>query len=837
MCVAGALALASCSDKKSPTQPPPPPPVEPARTLTIVAGQGVQVVATAGEHPHGSDVPYQVQALPGYGTPDVVVDSLVVAAGGTLRMDRNHVLYASAPAATATVPASDPVLTSARRVLTATDPVAAWGEHLQRVATLVAEVPADSAHRHLARVSALAFDWARDGDAIMRVSAALHGKVFAFAPSNAASGAAARFQAAVTEAEQVRTAFVYTNGMNNTLDAAQGGMAALAQAARASGRGTLVQMPNGSLPVPAAPRVVYLVNYNHSAMLPFAGDYCAWKVLSAIAERGAAYAWKLFWMTTTQREHELGCTTRTDLWESVTQMARQLLNVPTAVPADAQRLASLTMAWRREGYNVVMTAHSQGNLMTLDALASVQPVRAGQPTCVSFISLASPLFPGTIPNVMRSAGITIKHGRAEDFIMKVPGAKSPTLSTQYAREMEGNLPSSLWFLALGGWTASYAMEVFAGFRLHSLEESYLRSGESRDWIIGRLGNDYQFLADACGGRFEGRVVDGETRQPIAGARLRTADATSPVATTDAAGTYVTSMLQARRQTLIVEAEGYESVTLHGVEPAQLDTTVLAEVPLVRTSPHPGAIAGRIRNARSLAAIPGAGVTLRRGINAITGDVAATGTTGADGRYSITGVPAGTYTMQVSATGFVTETRTGIVIGERVTAGQDLDLSPDDLDLRIKLTWSSTPADLDSHLTGPLQSGSRFRVYYSSPGSLTGPPYAALDVDDVNGHGPETVTVVQEVSGTYRYSVHDFTNRSSTSSTALARSAAQVVVYRRGQVIASFSVPNQPGTTWTVFEMANGVIQPVNTVGYAYPAVRAGTGEGPEPTPAPKTRGR
>jgi hypothetical protein len=194
-------------------------------------------------------------------------------------------------------------------------------------------------------------------------------------------------------------------------------------------------------------------------------------------------------------------------------------------------------------------------------------------------------------------------------------------------------------------------------------------------------------------------------------------------------------------------------------------------------------------------------------------------------------------MQVSATGFVTETRTGIVIGERVTAGQDLDLSPDDLDLRIKLTWSSTPADLDSHLTGPLQNGSRFRVYYVSRGSLTGPPYAALDVDDVSGYGPETVTVVQEVAGTYRYSVHDYTNRSSTSSTALARSAAQVVVYRRGQVIASFSVPNQPGTAWTVFEMANGVIQPVNTVGYAYPSVRAGTGEDPEPTLVPKTPGR
>jgi len=39
------------------------------------------------------------------------------------------------------------------------------------------------------------------------------------------------------------------------------------------------------------------------------------------------------------------------------------------------------------------------------------------------------------------------------------------------------------------------------------------------------------------------------------------------------------------------------------------------------------------------------------------------------------------------------------------------------------------------------------------------------------------------------------------------------VYRGNTQVALFKVPNQPGTLWTVFEINNGSLVPVNTMSY------------------------
>ena len=87
--------------------------------------------------------------------------------------------------------------------------------------------------------------------------------------------------------------------------------------------------------------------------------------------------------------------------------------------------------------------------------------------------------------------------------------------------------------------------------------------------------------------------------------------------------------------------------------------------------------------------------------------------------------------------------------------------------------------------------------------MTGPPFAALDVDDISSFGPETITIQQQSGGIYRYSVHDYTNRSTASSTALGASGAKVTVYGLGLFPSTFYVPNQPGNLWTVFEIGGG----------------------------------
>lgn len=72
-------------------------------------------------------------------------------------------------------------------------------------------------------------------------------------------------------------------------------------------------------------------------------------------------------------------------------------------------------------------------------------------------------------------------------------------------------------------------------------------------------------------------------------------------------------------------------------------------------------------------------------------------------------------------------------------------------ISIKLSWGGAPADLDSHLFTP----NGAHVYWVDRGSLTGGPFAALDVDDVDGSGPEVVTVVRLFPGTYRYAVYNY----------------------------------------------------------------------------------
>ena len=78
----------------------------------------------------------------------------------------------------------------------------------------------------------------------------------------------------------------------------------------------------------------------------------------------------------------------------------------------------------------------------------------------------------------------------------------------------------------------------------------------------------------------------------------------------------------------------------------------------------------------------------------------------------------------------------------------------------------------------------------------------LDRDDQNGApGTGTITITKIRSGIYRYSVHDFTNRGTSSSTKLATSGASVKVYYNDNT-TTFSVPNLAGNLWGVFTFDN-----------------------------------
>jgi uncharacterized protein YfaP (DUF2135 family) len=122
-----------------------------------------------------------------------------------------------------------------------------------------------------------------------------------------------------------------------------------------------------------------------------------------------------------------------------------------------------------------------------------------------------------------------------------------------------------------------------------------------------------------------------------------------------------------------------------------------------------------------------------------------------------------------------------------------------------LDWGEQPRDLDAHL---MKEGS-YHISYRDKIKIE--DQAWLDRDDTDGQGPETITLKRpDDGGRYFFFVHDYSNRKSTNSKALAESRAHVRVYSSGGLVNSFRVPqNLRGTKWPVFQVDNGVVTPAD----------------------------
>lgn len=329
------------------------------------------------------------------------------------------------------------------------------------------------------------------------------------------------------------------------------------------------------------------------------------------------------------------------------------------------------------------------------------------------------------------------------------------------------------------------------------------------------------------GTFSGMVYNAVSGAAMPGVTVTVSQGgtTITTATTSSTGTFVTGQLAAGTYSGTVAASGFvtTAITTFRIN----GNTISEAIPLVPTSNSPGGITGSIINATTNAplTVP-ATVELRSGINATSGATVQTIT--ATGSYAFTNVPAGTYTVVARASGFVDASKTGISVGATTTANQNVFISPVSASgtVRAVLTWRDTPEDLDFHLTGPIAgSSSRFHVWYVNEGSCTASPFACLDVDVVSGRGPETLTITQQTSGVYRFSVQNYSaagDGSSASDATLASSGARVDLYINNALVQTFAVPSGAGSLWTVFELNGSTVTPINTISAGPPpATRIG----------------
>lgn len=154
--------------------------------------------------------------------------------------------------------------------------------------------------------------------------------------------------------------------------------------------------------------------------------------------------------------------------------------------------------------------------------------------------------------------------------------------------------------------------------------------------------------------------------------------------------------------------------------------------------------------------------------------------------------------------FKPEVIAGTLFFNRFSVSPKLDLK----DVRIVLDWSESPKDLDAHF---IKDGG-YHISYRHT-KILADGTGELDRDDMDGYGPETITVrdIDDLAE-YNYLVHDYTNKGNEGSGGLSGSKAHVSVYGEGKLLYTFQIPQgSKGTKWVVFQIKEGQFVEINDI--------------------------
>jgi hypothetical protein len=483
-----------------------------ARLLLVRVEAGVVATGPTGDSAYavGTAVPYAFSPAPGYEHLLVSLDDSLVPASGTVVMGRSHVLWAAADVDVALPPASDPLVMELRSLLTAADPVATYQQILDDVRVLFDDVGPDAADRQVRLAGLVAYDLIRDSAAIARVDSALAlhefvvgeseydgnggggggGLIADRAPGGAARDAAPGRACASQRAPEMAgspepTRVLYVNGILTTPG----------EAYRTANALRCAMLRTGQI---ATSRILVRIFYNRtwSRQLPEDARANVWCVAAGVR-------WATLWSPLARVLAFGRCTAAaatiairtTDYIEALRQYTDVLANAPVAEP-DADSLARYMAGVReREGQHVIVVAHSQGNLLTQQALgvlsARDQYAPRRDSLCIAAVAVAAPtssnwpLPPDLLTGVQTPGDLLSLLTHHNHF---------PTVTTPYSDSTEAMVAELQRRIASArdrqerlALTEQLAVvRMVRGERLHSMDRTYLGDQPTRDAITGAV---------------------------------------------------------------------------------------------------------------------------------------------------------------------------------------------------------------------------------------------------------------------------------------------------------------------------------------------------------------
>ena len=307
------------------------------------------------------------------------------------------------------------------------------------------------------------------------------------------------------------------------------------------------------------------------------------------------------------------------------------------------------------------------------------------------------------------------------------------------------------------------------------------------------------------------------------------DYTSPVTTVN--GNFSFSDIQYGKYEITVSKEGFRSAYKY-IEVRNASCLTLDVICLISNlyGEGYGIASGEVIDSVSGNGVSGLTLILKSDSNAYgtgstkpTNYVVAETVTGDGGTFSFENIYSGQYTLEIvdnrpvaSEAKYVNTYKNIVVFGNDIETRYTISVTNvlNAGSVRIVLEWYSNPRDLDSHLI--FSTDPYMKIFYSNKQYYEdGKLCLSLDRDDTDGCGPETTTILNDVSDNYLFYVHRYAGTGT-----ISTSGAKVSVYI-GQAqypkYIFYAPTDNTGDFWTVFSYNpdTQTITTINTISTYY----------------------